>query len=234
MNKNRYGGLIAFLAVWLTGGAAHAFFDNFESYTNGTTFMVATNGWQASTNGVQVQTNTVYDGTNAVIMPQVSTLTNVVSSDMRGASFTWMDCRILPTLGTLPAAGEMTNSSDSVRLCFVKTSDTSGYMAIESNRDNWVICSSNAAGAAVATQISNQWVRVSILADYSRSNAAVFVDGELLRGEEHPACAEQMIRGVVELRVERLELPPLLGAVQLDHFVGNIGGPLNPIFLPHQ
>jgi hypothetical protein len=176
----RRGWALSLLLVCLAVAPAQAFIDSFEAYTNGATFVVATNGWQASTNLVQVQTNVVEagEGSNAVILPQVSTFTNSASSDISDLrSVVWTDYRICPALGQPPAAGDMTNSSDSVRLYF----DSTGYVGVESNRNTWVICSKNAAGNTAATQISNQWVRISVCVDYARSNAAVFADGELLR-----------------------------------------------------
>jgi hypothetical protein len=169
----------ALLVLGMAVTQAQALTDSFETYTNGATFEVATNGWQATTNLVQVQTNVVAagEGTNAVILPQVSTFTNSVSPDISDIrSVVWTDYKIRPALGLPPSVGDMTNSSDSVRLYF----DIGGYVAVESNRNNWVICSSNGLGSPVSTQISNQWVRISVCVDYARSNAAVFADGELL------------------------------------------------------
>lgn len=159
---------------WLAGATAQAFTDGFEAYTNGTTFVVATNGWQASTAQVQVQTNTVSEGTNALISPESSVMTNTVTPDITATNMVWTDYWVKPPLGGAPDVGVSTSATDSVRLYF----DMSGYINIDSNR-TWVQCSSNVMGSAV-TPITSQWVRVSVLVDYSRTNAAVFLNGELL------------------------------------------------------
>jgi hypothetical protein len=159
---------------WLAGATAQAFTDGFEAYTNGTTFVAPTNGWQASSALVAVQTNSVIEGTNAVISPESTVLTNSVTPDITATNIVWTDYWVNPPRGEAPAVGVSTSATDSVRLFF----DRAGYVNIDSNR-TWIQCSRNVAGTPV-TPITTQWVRVSVLVDYSRTNAAVFLNGGLL------------------------------------------------------
>jgi hypothetical protein len=167
--------LLAVLAAGLGAFPAWAYYDGFEDYTNGMTFLTSTNGWQASTVQVQVQTNIVCEGTNAVMSPASTVLTNAVTPDIAAASVLWTDYRVKPPLGGAPDAGTCTSASDSLRLYF----DMTGYINVDSNR-TWVQCAANVMGVPVPA-ITTQWARVSVCVDYARSNATVFLNGELLR-----------------------------------------------------
>jgi hypothetical protein len=151
------------------------FSDGFETYAVGAPLAsYSFNGWGASAPTVLVETQTVAVGAKAVTVADGESVSNRVD----GAPWqtVWTDMRLQPVPGG-EAGGLPTNTSTCV-LYF----DTNGYVEVYSPSNGWMICSSNAAGAAVTNVVSgNRFVRMTVFSDFVNKLSAVFMDGELLR-----------------------------------------------------
>mgnify|MGYP000551372503 CR=1 FL=1 len=170
-------------------GRALPFSDNFEGYPLNTIFLTMTNGWQATTNTVKVQ-NTQYapgGGSQAVILPEASQISNQVLSS---AQVIWTEFQMVPNLGIAPE-GAATNLAS-----FCQYFSLSGFVAVANAAvpGGWEECTNSVLdpNLTVSAIASGSWVRVSIYENFSASNAAVFVDGKLLRqGIAFPGSAAQ-------------------------------------------
>lgn len=168
------------IAAWLAMTACCAiaastvpFTDGFEGYTNGATFLIETNGWQANTNTVVVQTNTVSGGTNAVDIAPEGVLSNMVSGS--GITRLWTDQYLQPNQGSAPTGA--VDSAASLRLYFTDA----GYVAVATN-GSWDVCSNDVFGASV-TPVGSGWARLAFHHDFVASNVAVVLGNQVLRQE---------------------------------------------------
>lgn len=172
------------------GASSIPFFDGFEGYASGTMFLVETNGWQANAAGVVVQTGVKHTDTNAVVLPSESSLSNTV--DGAGINTIWIDQYVRPNLGS--ASAEATDNATSVRLYF----DETGYIR-RSNGLEWDKCDTDVHGGA-APRAAGDWVRVSIRLDCVASNAAILLDGHVLRQQIPFAGANAATLDLVQYR----------------------------------
>jgi hypothetical protein len=163
------GGALVLLALSLQ--AAPNVWDNFESYDVGTDFATThTNGWNASTNTVIVSNLVWQTSTKSVVLPDQSTLTNTVSGS--GGKAVWTDLWIIPTLGDPPSSPPTNTAS------FVQYFDANGFVEVATT-SGWTVCSNDVWGNSVPA-VSNAFVRVTLFQDYSTSNQALMINGQLI------------------------------------------------------
>lgn len=159
-------------AQWNNGQAQSAlpFSEGFESYAAGMSLGGAWyNGWGVSNTAVAVSTP-VQAGSRA------AQVTGVVSNRIQGASASkvWTDFYLRPRLGSPPDARD-TNAA--TLLMYV---DTNGWLNLF-NAGRWDVLSNGVLGAAVVPMTEGGYGRVSILVDCRIQQAAVFLNGQLLR-----------------------------------------------------
>ena len=151
------------------------FIDDFEDYTNGWSLTdLGYYGWAASSNGVEVQTHTVYQGTNAAVLPGTTSASNAITATPAERKI-WSDWRILPTMGEAPDGTP--GADESVRLYF----NTNGYVAIATN-GGWAVCTQDVFGVTVDA-VTSGWYRLTMYQDYDRKEAAVLLNGRIIRQE---------------------------------------------------
>lgn len=162
--------LLMSLAALSCQGAIPVFYDAFDSgYANGQTFLVATNGWQASSYTAYVTNSGGYSGSAAYLGSPVI-LTNTLNADP--ALKVWGDLRIKPALG-VPMLNPQTNQSS-----FYCYFDSNGVIMVASPT-GWRACTNDVWGNAVPA-VSNDYVRLSVFMDYGTSTQAVFLNDQLL------------------------------------------------------
>jgi hypothetical protein len=174
-------GIIAGLVSCLAGGVRAGYvWDDFESYFVGTTLSsLSAQGWGASTDTVVVAANVSAENpSKSVALPADTVATGLVAVAGAGMRI-WTDClmteaqRVEPSMLPLPTAGAMAMAGVT----------TGGYAVVYNpSITNWDVCTNDALGQGIATGIaSGTWVRVSVCLDFGITNAAVFLNGRVVR-----------------------------------------------------
>lgn len=165
--------------------------DGFEGYTNGTVLAaIGTNGWSTAGVGAQVVSNTVLaaqSSTNYLAIQPVVAVSNTCSTAVLRA---WVDFWIKPVFGDFDTHAPVAQPSLQVGF------GTNGYLAVN-NSGTWTAYSNDIQLASVPEVASNAWQRITFFCDYSRSNAALFVNGQLLRQEVAMSGAWPTLTNVV-------------------------------------
>lgn len=127
-------------------------------------------GWGASDSRAGVVGSPVYAGARAA---QVS---GVVSNrvDGSGSTTVWTDFRLRPCQGIAP---DIVDSNHASFLFYVATN---GYISLY-NAGRWDSLSNDINGLSAPLMLTSQYSRISIFADFSKEQAALFVNGQLLR-----------------------------------------------------
>jgi hypothetical protein len=165
--------------------------DGFEGYTNGTVLAaIGTNGWSVAGVGAQVVSNTALaaqSSTNYLAIQPVVTVSNTCSTAVLRA---WVDFWIKPVFGDFDTHAPVAQPSLQVGFA------TNGYLAVN-NGGTWTAYSNDIQLGSVPEVASNAWQRVTLFCDYSRSNAALFINGQLLRQEVAMSGAWPSLTNVV-------------------------------------
>lgn len=151
--------------------------DGFEGYTNGTVLVtVGTNGWSAQGDGAMVVSNAALAvaGTNYLSIQPATAVSNTCSAG--GIPRVWVDSWIKPVFGEFDTNAPAAQPSLQVGF------GTNGFLALNTG-GVWSVYSNDIQLAAVPEVASGAWQRVTFFCDYSRSNAALFINGQLLRQE---------------------------------------------------
>lgn len=165
--------LLGALGAVVSYGVPVNFYDDFETlYSEGKTFVTATNGWQASSTAAYVTNSAGYTNSKAAFMGEIVALTNSVNGDANLK--VWTDFRIKPALG-LEAPGLATNVSS-----FLSYFNTNGVMLVAATNGQWRVCTNDIWGNSVPPATNNAYVRVSFFQDFGTSNQAVFLNDQLI------------------------------------------------------
>lgn len=172
MSGLKAGILLVVAASWATCGQAAVpdLADTFDNYAVGQQFVVPTNGWQASSDSVMATNNTCQSSPNSVVVARQSSLTNTVNGG--SDKVIWTDCYVKPTPGEQPPDLPVNEAS------FVGYFNTNGYLEVATSSSGWTICSNDIWDHAIAPAASG-FVRVTVYQNYTVSNMAVFVNGQL-------------------------------------------------------
>ncbi|MCG2660704.1 MAG: MBG domain-containing protein, partial [Kiritimatiellae bacterium] len=155
------------------------FYDNFETYTNGTPLIYGTNGWYGSSSNIIVQINTVRTGTNAAMIPVDCTLSNRFETNAPSTNI-WlqMDLRAVFYDGTNPPIVD----TNMAAMFYI---NSNGYFMVHNgpatnpsptNSLSWVVATNN---VQISTNGTN-WVRINIYEDFSQINWDLYSDGVLV------------------------------------------------------
>jgi hypothetical protein len=150
--------------------AAIPFADDFEMYAVGTRLTdLGFRGWAASDTNAITTNSPVYGGVHSAAI--VGTVSNRIAG--AGVLKVWMDFRLQPVSGEMPAA----DTNGAAVMLYV---GTNGYLNIY-NGGVWDMCSNGVWGASASALTAGQYNRVTIHVDYTTSRVAVFANGVLLR-----------------------------------------------------
>jgi hypothetical protein len=161
-------------------GAGVAFYDDFESYAVGQSFITATNGWQASSTAAYVTNGVGYANSKALAMGASVVVTNTVTAAPNLKI--WTDFQFMPTIGLQPAVPQTNTSS------FLAYANTNGYLVVAVAGGGWYVCSNQLDKVTPTLITSNGYTRISVCQDFSTNTFAVFVAGNLVaQGLSFPA-----------------------------------------------
>ena len=130
-------------------------------------------GWGASSTNVKVQTAATYAGSKALILPDGTMASNVISTTEQAV---WTTYYLRPALGAEPSSVDTTGKS------FMSYVDTNGYIVVREN-GAWNTCVLNLVGSAAPSFSASSWTRVDIHQDFSADKFALFVDGQIVKQE---------------------------------------------------
>ncbi len=150
--------------------------DNFDAYPAGTPMNVlGFRGWGASDSSVAVEQGTYVSASNGVTVGFYETLSNRVNA---AAGQVWTDLRVIPTYD----ANDFTTAVRSTA-AFMAVMSTNGYLSLyDRSKATWEECRKDVWQHDLPRQ-TGQWLRVSVLCDYSKGTCGVFLDGALVRQE---------------------------------------------------
>ena len=147
------------------------FLDNFEHYAAGTPFSnLWFEGWGASSATDQVVSSPVFSGIRAAQVSGV--LSNRV--DGTGVTRVWTDFYLRPRLGLPPDTIDTNTASV---LFYV---DTNGCLNLY-NTGHWDVLSNGVLGAVAPVLAEGGYSRITLFSDFNTEQAAIFVNGQLLR-----------------------------------------------------
>jgi len=162
---------------WNAGGIAEQgipMSDDFEKYAaNQPIDNYGVYGWSASSSDVKVQTAVKNGGTKALILPDGSAATNLISSSGAADVKVWTTYYLRPALGAEPSDSTETGKS------FMSYVNTNGYMVIREN-DAWAECAMTLGSSAPYPRAPSKFTessfqRVAIFQDFSKNEFALFV-----------------------------------------------------------
>ncbi len=145
--------------------------DSFENYTVDTPLQnLGLFGWGASASTVKIQ-NTVKVNGNAVILPDGTSASNVISD---AATAVWTTFYLQPSLGV--ASADTPPVSDK---SFVSYVNTNGNMVIAEG-GQWVVCTNNLAStpAAAPTLSASAFTRIAIYQNFTTDKFALFIEND--------------------------------------------------------
>jgi hypothetical protein len=166
------------LLMWgqpLTAGWLDEKFGGYQVGTNLSAFSAA--GWYASDNTVIITNNIGTNDSNSVYLPPLTVVSNAINQ-AGGAGRIWSEFSLCETYGLDPytAPDVVSNSTVAVAL------STGGYIMVYNPvSTNWMLCTNDVLGSNVQVTAIGSWPTVSVCVDYGRSNAAVFLNDQLLK-----------------------------------------------------
>jgi hypothetical protein len=155
------------------------FVEDFEAYGTGT--MVATlgdRGWLVSTTGTTVKAGVGVGGSRAVELAAQDSLTNLWSAGGASNTNLWVDLYVNETMHVPDRWPMAVDLSQSVSLYV----NTSRYVVVyNSALPGWDVCSNDVFNAGTTDAYSNGWNRITLNVNYGSHQAALFLNGRLLR-----------------------------------------------------
>jgi hypothetical protein len=175
-------GTFTLTAGWDAAAVPQAlpFADPFERYAAGVKLkLMGFFGWAASDDSVVVQTNQAQSG-RAAEVPAQTVLSSSVAAPP--ASNAWIECYYRDT-ARIPYEWLATLEADTNTTVMLFLT-TNGYVTVYNpDLGGWDVCSNDAWGVSVTKVADGAWPRITINRDLARGQAAVFLDGRLLRQE---------------------------------------------------
>jgi len=159
--------------------ASHLNFrDDFELYALSTPLnLLGMFGWSASSASVIIQSNTTYLASGrAALLPAISSITNTISS--AGYSNVWTEFYLNDSNHMVNGTYVEADTNAVVQFYL----NTNNYVVLY-NREaaSWDICSNDVWGSSLAGVCSNGWTYLAVNQNYATKQAALFLNGHLVR-----------------------------------------------------
>ncbi len=130
-------------------------------------------GWGATSTDVKVTTAQKHAGAKALILPDGTAASNVISTTEQAV---WTTYWLQPALGAEPSSVDASGKS------FMSYVATNGFIVVR-EEGAWNTCSVNLVGGGAPTFSASTWTRVDIHQDFGTDRFALFVNGQILKQE---------------------------------------------------